>query len=88
MQAEVDNAKRRIENEVNTRVTAKKKEVQTLVEEQEQILRNKYAELETKVNEQLAIVEKKKEELEEKKKELEEELKNKALDAVKKKIGF
>ncbi|MCR9133540.1 MAG: TIGR03545 family protein [bacterium] len=88
VQAEVDNAKRRIENEVNTRVTAKKKEVQTLVEEQEQILRNKYAELETKVNEQLAIVEKKKEELEEKKKELEEELKNKALDAVKKKIGF
>lgn len=58
------------------------------MEEQEQILRNKYAELETKVNEQLAIVEKKKEELEEKKKELEEELKNKALDAVKKKIGF
>jgi uncharacterized protein (TIGR03545 family) len=88
VQAEVDNAKRRIENEVNTRVTAKKKEVQTLVEEQEQILRNKYAELETKVNEQLAIVEKKKKELEEKKKELEEELKNKALDAVKKKIGF
>ncbi len=88
VQAEVDNAKRRIENEVQSRVNAKKAEVRKLVEEQEAILRNKYDELETKVNEQLAIVEKKKEELEEKKKELEEELKNKALDAVKKKIGF
>lgn len=88
VQAEVDNAKRRIENEVQSRVNAKKAEVQELVEEQEAILRDKYAELETKVNEQLAIVEKKKKELEDKKKELEEELKNKALDAVKKKIGF
>ncbi len=88
VQAEVDNAKRRIENEVQSRVNAKKAEVRELVDEQEAILRDKYAELETKVNEQLAIVEKKKKELEDKKKELEEDLKNKALDAVKKKIGF
>ncbi len=88
VQAEVDAAKRQIQDEVESRVNDKKQEVLDLVEEQERILREKYDELEAKVNEQVAVVEKKVEELEKKKKELEDAVKDGALDAIRKRIGF
>jgi uncharacterized protein (TIGR03545 family) len=88
VQAEVDAAKRQIKNEIEGRVNDKKQEVLTLVDEQEAMLRGKYDEFEARINEQLAIVEGKFEELEAKKKELEDSLKDGAIDAVRKRIGF
>lgn len=88
VQAEVDAAKRQIQNEVEGRVNEKKQEVLALVDEQEAMLRGKYDEFETRINEQLAVVDQKKEELEKKKKELEDAIKDGAVDAIRKKIGF
>ena len=88
VQAEVDEAKRQIQNEVEGRVNDKKAEVMALVDEQEAMLRGKYDDFEARINDQLAIVEGKIEELEAKKKELEDSLKDDAIDAVRKRIGF
>lgn len=85
---EVENAKRRIRNEVESRVNAKKREVEQLVRQKEAQLRAEYDKFEQKVNDQLKIVEEKKQELEKKKKELEDSLKNKAVDTIRDKIGF
>lgn len=52
------------------------------------MLRGKYDELEAKINDQLAVVDGKIEELEAKKKELEDALKDDAVDAIRKRIGF
>lgn len=88
VQAEVDAAKRQIQAEVEGRVNGKKEEVLALVDEQEAMLRGKYDELEAKINDQLAVVDGKIEELEAKKKELEDALKDDAVDAIRKRIGF
>ncbi len=88
VQAEVDAAKQQIQDEVEGRVNDKKQEVLALVDEQEAMLRGKYDEFETRINDQLAVVEGKIEELEAKKKELEDSLKDDAVDAIRKRIGF
>lgn len=88
VQAEVDNAKQQIRKEVETRVNTKRREVEALVASKEQELREHYDEFEARINEELQIVEKKSEELQAKKKELEDAIKNKAVDVLKKKIGF
>jgi hypothetical protein len=88
VQAEVDNAKRQIQNEVESRVNDKRREVEQFAAAKEQELRGYYDEFEIRINEELQIVEQKREELEAKKKELEDALKNNAVDAIKKKIGF
>jgi uncharacterized protein (TIGR03545 family) len=85
---EVENAKRKIREEVESRVTEKKQEVEELVREKEEELRAEYDKLEAQINERLKVIEEKKAELEKKKKELEEELKNKALDTIRDRIGF
>jgi len=88
VQAEVNAAKQQIQAEVEGRVNDKKQEVLALVDEQEAMLRGKYDEFEARINDQLAIIDQKKEELDAKKKELEDALKEGAVDAIRKKIGF
>lgn len=85
---EVDQARTRIENEVQQRIGDRKEELLAFKDEKEAEIRQEYAKLEAKVNEQLQIVEQKKEELEKRKKEIEEELKKKATDAIRDRIGF
>tara|TARA_Y100001935_G_scaffold255301_1_gene267606 strand:+ start:43086 stop:44939 length:1854 start_codon:yes stop_codon:yes gene_type:complete len=85
---EVNKAKAQIRTKVENEVEAKREEVTEFVDQKEAELRAKYEELEAQVNERLKYIEDKKAELEKKKKELEEEAKNKAADAIKKKIGF
>ncbi len=85
---EVDQARARIENEVQQRIGDRKEELLAFKDEKEAEIRQEYDKLEAKVNEQLKLVEQKKEELEKRKKEIEEELKKKAADALKKRIGF
>ncbi|MEQ9264435.1 MAG: TIGR03545 family protein [Balneolaceae bacterium] len=84
---EVEEAKRKIQNEVEGRVNDKKAEVETFAREKEAELRSEYDKYEARVNEQLKVVDEKKAELEKKKKELEDAIKNRAQDAIKK-IGF
>lgn len=84
---EVEEAKRKIQNEVEGRVNDKKAEVEGFAREKEAELRSEYDKYEARVNEQLKIVDEKKAELEKKKKELEDAIKNRAQDAIKK-IGF
>ncbi|MCG8373264.1 MAG: TIGR03545 family protein [Balneolales bacterium] len=88
VQAEVDAAKKQIEDEVQSRINEKRVEVESFVDEQEQRLRAEYDRFEAIINDELQIVQKKYDELEAKKKELEESLKKDALDAVRKRIGF
>lgn len=52
------------------------------------MLRGKYDEFEARINEELAVIDQKKEELEAKKKELEDAIKDGAIDAVRRRIGF
>lgn len=85
---QVEDAKRKIRSEVESQVTAKRREVETLVREKEAQIRKEYNALQAKVDEQLKLAEAKKAELEKKKKELEDAIKNKAKDALKKRIGF
>lgn len=85
---QVEDAKRKIRSEVESQVTAKRQEVETLVREKEAQIREEYNALQAKVDEQLKLAEAKKVELEKKKKELEDSIKNKAKDALKKRIGF
>lgn len=84
---EVEEAKRRIRNEVEGRVNEKKAEVESFASEKEAQLRSEYDKYEARVNEQLKVVDEKKAELEKKKKELEDAIKKRAQDAIKK-IGF
>lgn len=84
---EVEEAKRKIQNEVEGRVNDKKAEVEGFAREKEAELRSEYDKYEARVNEQLKVVDEKKAELEKKKKELEDAIKNRAQDAIKK-IGF
>ena len=88
VQAEVDAAKRKIRERVESEVNSKRREVENLAAEKEAELRAYYDQFEARINEELQVVEKKREELEAKKKELEDSLKDKAIDALKKKIGF
>lgn len=81
---QVEDAKRKIRSEVESQVTAKRREVEALVREKEAQIQKEYEALQAKVDEQLEKVEAKKAELEKKKKELEDSVK----DALKKKIGF
>ncbi|MBO6522758.1 MAG: TIGR03545 family protein [Balneolaceae bacterium] len=85
---EVEQARARIENEVQQRIGDRKEELLAFKDEKEAEIRQEYDKLEAKVNEQLQIIEQKKEELEKRKKEIEEELKNKAADELRKRIGF
>lgn len=85
---EVEEAKRKIRNEVESRVNDKKAEVENFAKDQEAKLRSEYDKYEARVNEKLKIVDEKKAELEKKKKELEDAIKKKAEDAIKKRIGF
>ncbi|MEO1022000.1 MAG: TIGR03545 family protein [Bacteroidota bacterium] len=85
---EVEKAKQQIRDEVESRVTAKREEVEAFREEQEARLTQKSEELQQKITEQTDQVTAKKNELEKKKKQLEDEAKNKVKDAVRKKIGF
>ena len=86
--AEVENAKRKIRSEVENRVNDKKQEVEQLVREKEAEVRAEYDRFEEQVNEQLAIIDKKKEELEKKKKELEDAAKDRVTDELKKLIDW
>ena len=85
---EVDQARARIESEVQQRIGDRKEELLAFKNQKEAEIRKEYDRLETKVNEQLQLVEQKKEELEKRKKEIEEELKKKAAEELKKRIGF
>lgn len=85
---QVEDARNKIESEVQSRIGNKKEELLSFKDEKEAELRAQYDQLEAKVNEQLQIVEKKKQELEKRKKEIEDELKNRATDAVRSRIGF
>ncbi len=85
---EVEQARARIENEVQQRIGDRKEELLAFKNEKEAEIRQEYDKLEAKVNEQLQIIEQKKEELEKRKKEIEEELKKKAADELRKRIGF
>jgi|AntRauTorcE11897_2_1112592.scaffolds.fasta_scaffold02331_4 uncharacterized protein (TIGR03545 family) len=79
---EVENAKRKIEAEVQSRVDGKKEQLAEFKQEKEAEIQARYDELQSKVDEQLKRIEEKRKELEEKKKELEEELKNKVRDRI------
>ncbi len=85
---QVEDARNKIESEVQSRIGNKKEELLAFKDEKEAELRSQYDQLEAKVNEQLQIVEKKKQELEKRKKEIEDELKNRATDAIRSRIGF
>ncbi|MEX0724360.1 MAG: TIGR03545 family protein [Gracilimonas sp.] len=79
---EVENAKRKIEAEVEKQVDGKKEQLAEFKQEKEAEIQARYDELQAKVDEQLARIEEKREELEEKKKELEDELKNRVRDRI------
>ncbi|RNC83294.1 MAG: TIGR03545 family protein [Balneola sp.] len=85
---QVEDARNKIESEVESRIGNKKEELLTFKDEKEAELRSQYDQLENKLNEQLQIVEKKKQELEKRKKEIEDEIKKRATDAVRSRIGF
>lgn len=79
---ELENAKRKIEAEVQKRVDGKKEELAAFKAEKEAEIRQRYQELEAEIQKQLEAVEEKKKELEEKKKELENSLKDKIKDKI------
>ncbi len=85
---EVDRARAKIEAEVAKQIGDRKEQLLAFKDEKEAELRQEYDKLEAKVNDQLKVVDEKKEELEKRKKEIEDEIKKKAADALKKKIGF
>jgi len=79
---EVENAKRKIEAEVQKQVEGRKEQLAEFKQEKEAEIRQRYEELQAKVDEQVKRVEEKREELEKKKKELEDELKNKIRNRI------
>jgi uncharacterized protein (TIGR03545 family) len=79
---EVENAKRKIEAEVQKQVEGKKEQLEEFKAEKEAELRQRYEEIQAKVEEQLKVVEEKKKELEERKKELENSVKDKIKDKI------
>lgn len=81
---EVENAKRKIEAEVQKQVEGRKEQLAEFKQEKEAEIRQRYEELQAKVDEQVKRVEEKREELEKKKKELEDELK----DRIRNRIGI
>ncbi|MEX0845861.1 MAG: TIGR03545 family protein [Balneolaceae bacterium] len=85
---EIENARRKVEAEVQKRVAGKKEELEKFRDEKEAEIRRCYEELQAKVDDQIALVEQKREDLEEKKKELEKALKDKAAEELKKRIGI
>lgn len=85
---EIENARRKVEAEVQKRVAGKKEQLEDFRDEKDAEIRQRYEELRSKVDEQIQLIEQKREELEEKKKQLEEELKEKAEDELKKRIGI
>lgn len=85
---EVDEARARIEREVQSQIGDRKEQLLSFKDEKEAELRKEYDKLESSVNNELQKVEDKIAELEKRKKEIEDELKKKAADALRKKIGF
>ncbi len=81
---EVDQARQKIESEVQNRIGNRKEELLVFKKEKEAEIRKKSEQLENRVNDVAKKAESKKKELEKKKKELEDALKNKLKD----KIGF
>lgn len=81
---EVENAKRKIEAEVQKQVEGRKEQLAEFKQEKEAEIQQRYEELQAKVDEQVKRVEEKREELEKKKKELEDELK----DRIRNRIGI
>lgn len=81
---EVENAKRKIEAEVQKQVEDKKEQLADFKAGKEAEIHRRYEELQAKVNEQIERIEQKREELEAKKKELEQALK----DKIKNRIGI
>lgn len=85
---EVDEARAKVEERVKEEIGDRKEELLSFKDEKEAELRQEYSNLEAKVEEQLTKANKLKEDLEKRKKEIEDEIKKKAADALKKKIGF
>lgn len=81
---EIENARRKIEAEVEEQVEGRKEQVAEFKQEKEAEIQKRYEELQAKVDEQVQRVEEKREELEEKKKELEDKLK----DRIRNRIGI
>jgi uncharacterized protein (TIGR03545 family) len=79
---EVENAKRKIEAEIQKQVEGKKEQLAEFKAEKEAELQQRYEELQAKVEAQLKVVEEKKKELEERKKELEDSVKDKIKDKI------
>ncbi len=85
---EIENARKKVEEEVRKQVAGKKEQLEEFRDDKEAEIRQRYEELQAKVDEQIARVEEKREELEKKKKELEDALKDKAKDKLKDKVGI
>ncbi|GAB5410259.1 MAG: hypothetical protein BalsKO_26240 [Balneolaceae bacterium] len=85
---EVDEARAKVEARVRDEIGNRKEELLSLKDEKEAELRQEYDKLETRVEEELAKVTQLQKDLEKRKKEIEDEIKKKAADALKKKIGF
>ena len=79
---EVENAKRKIQAEVQKQVDGKKEQLEEFKAEKEAEIQQRYEALQAKVDKQLEVVEEKKKELEERKKELENALKDKVKDKI------
>jgi uncharacterized protein (TIGR03545 family) len=81
---ELENAKRKIEAEVQQRVEGRKEQLEDFKQQKEEEILKRYEELQAEVEEKIQLVDDKKKELEERKKELEDSLK----DEVKDRIGI
>lgn len=79
---EVDAARKKIEDRVNSEIGDRKEQLLAFKEEKEAEIRQEYEKIEGRVNEEIKKVEDKKKELEEKKKELENSLKDKIKDKI------
>ncbi|MEQ9309330.1 MAG: TIGR03545 family protein [Balneolaceae bacterium] len=85
---EVEQARAKVEARVKQEIGNRKEELLSFKDEKEAQIRQEYDKLETRVEEELAKVTKLQDDLEKRKKEIEEEIKKKAADALRKKIGF
>lgn len=81
---EIEEARRKIEAEVQKQVEGRKEQLAEFKQQKEAEIRQRYEELQAKIDEQVKRVEEKREELEKKKKELEDELK----DRIRNRIGI
>ncbi|MAO65564.1 MAG: TIGR03545 family protein [Balneola sp.] len=81
---ELENARRKIEAEVQQRVEGRKEQLAEFKRKKEEEIQQRYEELQSQIEEKVQLVEDKKKELEERKKELESSLK----DEIKDRIGI